>query len=179
MRAMFVLPAIFCIIASQNDTNIYFLVAAICVAAAATDILDGFIARRTDSVTEFGKIVDPLADKIFVGLVVITMAAYGLIPIWFLATVVGRDLLILSVGLWAKKKLSVVLPSNYIGKIAVILISFTILFIIIKNGIRGDTTVLSQLIVIMEWVSIALMAVSLAAYGMRLKTLLALNRKAS
>jgi cardiolipin synthase (CMP-forming) len=174
MRAMFVLPAVFCIMA-----HLYFLVAAICVAAAMTDLLDGFIARRTDSVTEFGKIVDPLADKIFVGFVVITMAAYGLIPIWFLAAVIGRDLLILSVGLWAKNKLGVVLPSNYIGKIAVIVISFTIFFIIIKNGIRGDASGLAQLIVILEWASIVLMAVSLAAYGMRLNTLLALNRKAS
>jgi phosphatidylglycerophosphate synthase len=97
---------------------------------------------------------------------------YGLLPLWFLAAVVGRDLVILTVGLWAKNKLGVVLPSNYIGKIAVIVISFTIFFVIIKNGIRGDTSGLMNLIVILEWVSIALMAVSLWAYGWRLWSLL-------
>ena len=51
MRAMFVLPAIFCIVASQHDTHMYFLVASIFVAAALTDVLDGIIARRTDTVS--------------------------------------------------------------------------------------------------------------------------------
>ena len=173
MRAMFVLPAIFCIIASQDDTHLYFLVAAIFVAAVLTDLLDGIIARRTDSVTELGKIVDPLADKIFIGLVVITMAFYDLIPIWFIAIILGRDLVILTGGWWARKKLGVVLPSNYPGKIAVITIALTLFLIVIRAGISGDTSVLLQVIVFLEWLSVALMALSLWVYGRRLMGLLA------
>lgn len=167
MRVMFVMPAIFCIMA-----KLYFLVAAIFIAAVLTDLLDGIIARRTDSVTELGKVIDPLADKIFIGLVVITMAAYNLIPIWFIAIVILRDLIILAGGVWAKKKLGVVLPSNYAGKIAVITISLTLFLIVIRDGISGDTHVLLRVIVILEWLSIALMAWSLVAYGARLAKLL-------
>ncbi len=168
MRVMFVMPAIFCIMA-----QLYFLVAAIFVAAVLTDLLDGIIARRTDSVTELGKIVDPLADKIFIGLVVITMAFYGLIPIWFIVIIIARDLIILAGGVWAKKKLGVVLPSNYPGKIAVITVALTLFLIIIRAGISGDTSVLFQVIVCLEWLSVALMALSLWVYGSRLKGLLA------
>ncbi len=168
MRVMFVLPAIFCIVA-----HLYFLVAAIFLAAVMTDLLDGLIARKTNSVTEIGKIIDPLADKIFIGFVVITMAAYSLIPIWFIAIILGRDLVILAGGWWARKKLGVVLPSNYPGKIAVITISLTLFFIIIRAGISGNTSVLLQVIVYLEWTSVALMGVSLWVYGRRLAGLLA------
>ncbi len=176
MRVMFVLPAIFCIIASQNDTHLYFLVAAIFVAAVFTDLLDGIIARRTDTVTELGKIVDPLADKIFIGFVVITMAAYNLIPIWFIAVILGRDLIILAGGWWAKKKLGVILPSNYPGKIAVITISLTLFLMVIRDGLQGNTDGFLQVIVILEWLSVALMAISLWVYGSRLKSLLAVAK---
>jgi CDP-diacylglycerol--glycerol-3-phosphate 3-phosphatidyltransferase len=171
MRVMFVMPAIFCIMA-----QLYFLVAAIFVAAVLTDLLDGIIARKTDSVTELGKIVDPLADKIFIGLVVVTMAFYGLIPIWFIIIILARDLVILAGGVWAKKKLGVVLPSNYPGKIAVITIALTLFLIVIRAGISGDTSVLQQIIVILEWLSVALMALSLWVYGRRLAGLLAVAK---
>ncbi|HZK77087.1 MAG TPA: CDP-alcohol phosphatidyltransferase family protein [Candidatus Kapabacteria bacterium] len=173
MRAMFVLPAIFCIVA-----HLYILVASIFIAAALTDVLDGIIARKTNTVSEFGKIVDPLADKIFVGFVVIAMAVYGLLPVWFLAIIIGRDLVILAGGWWAKRKLGVVLPSNYPGKIAVITVAFTLLLIIIAAGVHGNTSVLLELIVFLEWTSVALMAVSLWVYGIRLKTLLAATASA-
>ncbi|HET6402958.1 MAG TPA: CDP-alcohol phosphatidyltransferase family protein [Candidatus Kapabacteria bacterium] len=172
MRAMFVLPAIFCIVASQQDTRLYFLVAAIFVAAALTDVLDGIIARKTNTVSELGKIVDPLADKIFIGFVVIAMAVYGLIPLWFIGIILGRDLIILAGGWWAKKKLGVVLPSNYPGKIAVITVALTLLFMVIRAGISGNPRTLISLIVFLEWTSVVLMAASLVVYGARLKRLL-------
>ncbi|MFI5201818.1 MAG: CDP-alcohol phosphatidyltransferase family protein [Candidatus Kapaibacterium sp.] len=172
MRAMFVLPAIFCIVASQSDTRLYFLVAAIFVAAALTDVLDGIIARKTNTVSELGKIVDPLADKIFIGFVIIAMAVYGLIPLWFIAIILGRDLIILAGGWWAKKKLGIVLPSNYPGKIAVVTVALTLLFMVIRAGISGNPSTLMSLIDFLEWTSVALMTVSLFIYGRRLKNLL-------
>ncbi len=172
MRAMFVLPAIFCIVASQRDTRLYFLVAAIFVAAALTDVLDGIIARKTNTVSELGKIVDPLADKIFIGSVVIAMAVYGLIPLWFIAIILGRDIIILLGGWWAKKKLGIVLPSNYPGKIAVVTVALTLLFMVIRAGISGNPATLMSLIVLLEWTGVALMAISLIIYGRRLKNLL-------
>lgn len=62
--------------------------------AAATDGLDGFLAKRFNWTSELGKILDPLADKVLLVSVFITLAALGLVPMWLAATAVARDLTI-------------------------------------------------------------------------------------
>ena len=62
--------------------------------AAATDGLDGFLAKRCGWTSELGKLLDPLADKILLVGVFITLAATGLTPLWLAATAVGRDVTI-------------------------------------------------------------------------------------
>jgi len=159
IRAFMVFPAIFTIVA-----HLYILTACICVVAVISDLLDGYIARKFDDVSEYGKIIDPLADKIYVGLLAITMAAYGLIPVWFLSIVVVRDIIILAAGMWAKKKLGVVLPSNYPGKIAVLVIAISLFLALLS--------VPHDLIFYTEIAAVILMTVSLVGYGMRLNSLL-------
>lgn len=159
MRAFMALPAIFAIVAHLNV-----LAASICFIAFVSDVLDGWLARKFDTVSELGKVLDPIADKIYIGLVVITMAAYSLIPLWFLAIVIGRDLVILAGGIWAKRKLGVVLPSNYPGKAAALTTALTIFLIL--AGVSG------VIIVAFIYLSLALMALSLVVYGQRLASLL-------
>jgi CDP-diacylglycerol--glycerol-3-phosphate 3-phosphatidyltransferase len=67
------------------------------VVAMMTDLYDGYLARRSNSVTEFGKLMDPLADKVLVSLVLIGFLILGLsyVPLWMVAVIVGRELLIL------------------------------------------------------------------------------------
>lgn len=62
--------------------------------AAATDGLDGFLAKRCGWTSELGKILDPLADKILLVGVFITLAVMGWVPLWLAATAVARDLVI-------------------------------------------------------------------------------------
>lgn len=62
--------------------------------AAATDGLDGFLAKRCGWTSELGKILDPLADKILLVGTYITLAMIGLVPLWLAAVVVGRDIVI-------------------------------------------------------------------------------------
>jgi cardiolipin synthase (CMP-forming) len=62
--------------------------------AAATDGLDGFLAKRCGWTSALGKILDPLADKILLVGVFITLTATGVVPVWLAAAAVGRDLLI-------------------------------------------------------------------------------------
>lgn len=62
--------------------------------AAATDGLDGFLAKRCGWTSELGKILDPLADKILLVGTYITLAVIGFVPFWLAATVVGRDVVI-------------------------------------------------------------------------------------
>jgi|HigsolmetaAR201D_1030396.scaffolds.fasta_scaffold00369_9 cardiolipin synthase len=62
--------------------------------AAATDGLDGFLAKRFGWTSELGKILDPLADKILLVGTYVTLTAIGFVPLWLTATVVGRDVVI-------------------------------------------------------------------------------------
>lgn len=62
--------------------------------AAATDGLDGFLAKRFGWTSELGKILDPLADKLLLVVVFVTLAAIDLAPVWLAATVVARDVII-------------------------------------------------------------------------------------
>src|SRR5918994_5135105 len=62
--------------------------------AAATDGLDGFLAKRFGWTSELGKILDPLADKILLVGVFVTLAALGFVPIWLAVTAVLRDVTI-------------------------------------------------------------------------------------
>jgi len=60
---------------------------------AFTDFADGQIARRTDNITRFGIIVDPLADRLFIGATIIALYSLRIIPLLFLVVVLGRDVL--------------------------------------------------------------------------------------
>ncbi|PIE53399.1 hypothetical protein CSA37_01715 [Candidatus Fermentibacteria bacterium] len=64
------------------------------VIASLTDVLDGFIARKTGTVSDWGKILDPAADKISFAVMAVTMVFLGLIPSWILWILVCRDGLI-------------------------------------------------------------------------------------
>lgn len=62
--------------------------------AALTDGLDGFLAKRLRCETELGKVLDPVADKLLVASVFVTLTVTGLVPLWLAAAFVGRDLVI-------------------------------------------------------------------------------------
>ncbi|MCF8260328.1 MAG: CDP-alcohol phosphatidyltransferase family protein [Melioribacteraceae bacterium] len=90
--------------------------------SAATDMLDGYFARKLNQVTEFGKIIDPLADKISYALIVIKLYMISAIPDFFFWAVIIRDLYIFTGGLIVTKIIGKVLPSNLLGKITVLVI---------------------------------------------------------
>ena len=68
---------------------------AVCFSVAgATDILDGFLARRQRSVTPFGKFMDPLADKLLVSAALIMLIPLGRVPAWMVVIIIGRELMV-------------------------------------------------------------------------------------
>src|SRR5215831_15113631 len=85
-------------------------------AAAATDFFDGLLARRLNQISEFGKIVDPVADKIAVLGVAAVLVHLGRVPLWFFGVAASRDMLILAGGLYARKYFGVTLQSTQTGK---------------------------------------------------------------
>ena len=103
-----------------------------------SDIMDGYFARRRNEISELGKIIDPLADKISVVTITFLLLWKEILPLWFFIIIVLRDLIILAGGLYVKKKYSVVLQSNWTGKLTVFVIGFTLLNLILINGLAAS-----------------------------------------
>src|SRR5258708_3855992 len=110
-------PIILALLQNSSGSNI--AAGALILAAAATDFLDGLLARRLGQISEFGKLIDPLADKLAVAGVAAVLVFLGRIPSWFLIFAAGRDLLILCGGAWARRATGVTLESMSAGKWAV------------------------------------------------------------
>ena len=85
------------------------------ILAGVTDFFDGEIARRYGEVTNFGKLMDPLVDKIMMAAAFISLVPLGAIPAWAATTVVARDFLITGLRLMASAR-GEVLPAERLGK---------------------------------------------------------------
>lgn len=64
--------------------------------AGLSDLLDGYLARRFDSTSRFGELADPVADKVLALVVVLVLLEKDLLPLWIVAVLIGRDLIIVS-----------------------------------------------------------------------------------
>jgi CDP-diacylglycerol--glycerol-3-phosphate 3-phosphatidyltransferase len=104
-------------VAALNSRWIYASTAAliIFILAGITDYFDGEIARRYGEVTNFGKLMDPLVDKIMMAAAFISLVPLGAIPAWAATTVVARDFLITGLRLMASAR-GLILPAERLGK---------------------------------------------------------------
>lgn len=101
----------------------YFLI----LIAYLTDLFDGFLARKLNKISELGKIIDPLADKFFVMVVILYLYFNNLFSINLLILILFRDLLLILSSFIFIKKVKFVQPSNMFGKLTVFLIGLYIL----------------------------------------------------
>ncbi len=92
---------------------------AVVLLAISTDWFDGRVARWTNTVSELGKVLDPLADKLSTALMGLYLLYRGELPLWFVALVVVRDAIIFLGGIYAKQKKHVITTSLPAGKWAV------------------------------------------------------------
>ena len=88
--------------------------AALFVAAIATDWYDGMIARRTGTVTEFGKLADPIADKALTGMALVGLSILGLLPWWVTVVILARELAVTLLRVWVLRH--GVIPASRGGK---------------------------------------------------------------
>lgn len=95
-------------------------------AAEATDVVDGFLARRFGWVTDAGKILDPLADKLMQCTALVCLSITRIIPLWYAAPYILKELVMLFGGLIISRKRKVVVVSNIFGKCAAVTFFATI-----------------------------------------------------
>lgn len=150
----------------------YFVSIIFIVVIWISDLLDGYFARKRNEVSEMGKIIDPLADKICIAAIALAMMLKGILPIWFVSMAIFRDLIILFGGLYLKSRKNIVLQSNKLGKIAVFSIGFTLLMYLTLTALKDSQKVypiefLELLRNIFIFISIVMSFISLAAYMRR------------
>ena len=88
------------------------------VLASLTDVVDGYIARKYQLITDFGKLIDPLADKLMVIAVMISLGLKGVAPLAAIAVLIVKELLMLLGGLMLLTKKDFVVYSKPVGKVA-------------------------------------------------------------
>lgn len=91
-------------------------------ATAATDFLDGQIARRTNTVSRLGQLLDPAVDRLLMVCAVVGLLIVGRLPVWIVVLVVLRDGLLVVGGGWLLKKHGIRVPVVYAGKVATTLL---------------------------------------------------------
>lgn len=153
-----------------NDNNFRIITFALCIIAAITDFLDGYVARKRNEITEFGKIIDPLADKVLVALIVIKLYLIGEVNSYYFLIIILRDIIIFFGGIIISLKLKKVLPSNLLGKITVT--SIGLVFLLIISGIERNNIIF----MFFYYSSILLIYGSLVGYIIRGREFIRVNQ---
>ena len=94
--------------------------------AGATDVVDGYLARRNNWITDLGKVLDPFADKLMQCTVLVCLCVKRFIPIWFVIPFFVKEFLLLLLGAIVIKRRSVVVVSKWYGKLTVCLFYLTV-----------------------------------------------------
>ena len=114
--ARIALIPVFCWLTANGSTQLWGI--ALFAVVVSTDWVDGYVARRTGQVSELGRILDPVADRLAIGAGLITFAVIGLFPFWAALLILLRDVALLLGGaavLWGKR---LRVDVRWIGKIA-------------------------------------------------------------
>lgn len=125
-----------------SDVDIQLLVAAIVFSVASfTDWLDGYLARKMNIVSNFGKFADPLADKMLVMSALILLVELGMAPSWVVAVIVSRELAVTGLRLILVEQGGTVMAAAWPGKIKTNTQMFAIIFLLINDYPFGGLNV--------------------------------------
>ncbi len=143
-----------------------YIALALFVIASMTDWLDGYLARKYHLVTNFGKFMDPLADKLLVSAAMICLVEMGRLPAWIVIIIISREFIISGFRLIASDN-GVVIAASYWGKFKTV---FQMVMIIVLILDLGGAFVYAETALI--WISLILTIVSLVDYLIKNKNVL-------
>ncbi len=139
------------------------------VVASVTDWFDGYLARKNNLVTNFGKFMDPLADKLLVCSAMICMIDLKRLSAWFVIIIIAREFIISGFRLIAAEN-GIVIAANYWGKFKTS--SQMIMIILLILHFDGIFVILEQIFI---WLSLALTIISLITYIWQNRTVLSMQ----
>lgn len=100
--------------------------------ASLTDFVDGYLARKYNMITTFGKFLDPIADKLLVNTLFIVFAAQGIVPVVPVIIMIWRDTIVDAVRMLVSQK-GLVMAAGYLGKVKTVAQMLAIIFILLNN----------------------------------------------
>lgn len=134
-----------------------YIATAIFIVASLTDMADGKIARKYNLVTNFGKFMDPLADKLLVCSALICLIQLGQMPAWMVIVIVSREFIISGFRLVAAEQ-GIVIAASYWGKFKTTFQMIAVILMIV------NLPVLHLLTLVCTWIALILTVVSLVDY---------------
>lgn len=139
-----------------------YIAAGIFIVAALTDALDGYLARKNNLITNFGKFMDPLADKLLVSSALICFVELELLPSWIVVIIIAREFIISGFRLVASDN-GVVLAASWWGKIKTNVQMIMSVMLIINL----DNTFINILEQVAVYLALALTIISLVDYFLK------------
>ncbi len=135
-----VIPIFILLLTVWKDALSHYLAAIIFALASVTDYLDGYLARKWQVVTNFGKFADPMADKILVMTAFIMLVELGFAPAWVVAIIICRELAVTGLRLLLVENGGTVLAAAMPGKIKTFSQMFAIIFLLLHWNLLGQIT---------------------------------------
>ncbi len=147
----------------------YLIALVIFIVASLTDMADGKIARKYNLITNFGKFMDPLADKLLVCSAMICLIPLGQLAAWIVVIIIAREFIISGFRLIASDN-GVVIAASYWGKFKTTFQMMMVIVLILE--LQFPNVVFHWLGVILTWVALALTVISLIDYIVKNKDVL-------
>lgn len=127
------------------------------VLAAFTDFLDGFIARKYNLITDLGKFLDPLADKLMLITALICLYSRNMLPFWVLVIVIAKEIIMITVGIFFYSK-NFIIYSKIFGKLATFFFNIAVLLTFFKDKLYP----LNEIVL---FIAVALAILAMIQYG--------------
>lgn len=152
----FIVIPMFWLIKINTETGNYVLMF-LTVVGAATDYLDGYVSRKLNQVSDLGKVLDPLADKVGMGVVLAALIIYRNFPVPLVVFLIYRDVGIMIIGGLAMRKHHQPVTPNYLGKVNTSIAALAVLLFIfnVTNWFFTFVLIVSYLSVLISGVSYA------------------------
>ncbi len=111
-----------------------FLAAIVFAAASLTDAIDGYLARTRNSVTNFGKLMDPIADKLLIVAALIALVSLGRLEAWVAMVIIAREFAVTVLRVAAGAQHGVVIPASLLGKLKTVIQVVMVMVLIAVDG---------------------------------------------
>jgi len=152
---------VFLVLAYQNNLPCDIAALIVYVGACLTDYVDGHLARKNNQVTNFGKFMDPVADKLLVMAALLIFVEDGTIPAWAVAIILGREFIVSALRMVAASE-GLVIAANIWGKAKTMITMITLIFLLCPIGplMLGPVSLQD----VMVWITVIITAISGVTY---------------